>query len=65
LATGRIFKIVSTESRLLTKSDKQTLVETVYKKIEGADIWIPFHEVQTYFSGELKGWNKKYISKGK
>ncbi|WP_312354192.1 hypothetical protein [Aminipila sp.] len=44
-------KIVSTESRLLTKSDKQTLVETVYKKLKARTYGYLFMKCKPILAG--------------
>lgn len=48
----------------LTKTQKESIVDAVYTKIEDSGIWIPYHEVRGYFSGKLVGWNKKHLTKG-
>ena len=55
--------IAEKKNRPLKKSEKESIVDSVYEKIEAAEIWIPYYEVRNYFSSKLNKWNKKYIIK--
>ena len=52
---------VSGRSAPLSKTQKDEIAQRVYAKIEDAQIWIPYGEVQRYFSGKLPAWNRKHF----
>ncbi len=45
--------IVEKKNRPLKKAEKELIVDTVYEKIQLAEIWIPYCEVKNYFSSRL------------
>lgn len=44
----------------LGKIKKYDVVSVVYKKIEEAEIWIPYGEVDRYFSAHKSQFRKRY-----
>jgi 8-oxo-dGTP diphosphatase len=42
------------------KIKKYDVVSAVYKKIEDAEIWIPYGEVDTYYSAHKNQFRKRY-----
>ena len=42
-----------------TKQMKEKILIEVYEKIEGKGIWIPFSEVDKYFSSKINSYLKK------
>ena len=54
-------KAIAGRTAPLGKPYKDAIAQTVYEKIEQAGIWIPYHEVRSYLSRKLPGWNKKYL----
>ncbi|MFI3326803.1 MAG: transposase [Clostridia bacterium] len=51
---------IEKSEKSLDRIRKDGIVFETYKKIESAEIWIPYYEVEKYFSSKLSKWNKKY-----
>lgn len=46
-----------TYKKLPSKSATEELLSDVYKELEEKGIWIPFHEVESFFSRKKHKWN--------
>jgi len=47
-------------NRVPCKMEINQITDEVYEKIQEADIWIPYHEVQKYFKRKLARLGNKY-----
>lgn len=56
---AEFFKAANEKQRKPTKPEIDAIVDSVYEKIEEAQIWIPYHEVRRYMSAkQTKFWNQ-------
>ena len=56
---AEFFKAANEKQRKPTKPEIDAIVDSVYEKIEEAQIWIPYHEVRRYMSSkQTKFWNQ-------
>lgn len=56
---AEFFQAANEKQRKPTKPEIDTIVDSVYEKIEEAQIWIPYHEVRRYMSSkQTKFWNQ-------
>lgn len=53
-------KAVKAHGAPLGKCEKEYIVDCVYEQIEKCGIWIPYYEVEHYFSSRMVKWNRKY-----
>lgn len=56
---SEFFRIADEKQRKPTKSDIDCITDKVYKKIEEAQIWIPYYEVRRFMSSkQTRFWNQ-------
>ncbi len=56
---AEFFQTANEKQRKPTKPEIDAIVDSVYEKIEEAQIWIPYHEVRRYMSSkQTKFWNQ-------
>lgn len=55
--------IEAIEQQLPMKKQKEYILDTVYDKIQAADIWIPFYEVEKFYGSKITRIRKKAFPK--